>query len=429
MACLRVLIVGAGISGNALAYWLAKQKHTVTVIERHHCLRVNGLQLDLRGLGIEVMKLMGLEEAVRAKCVPEEGMGLVDPTGRKRAFFPANRSGAGAQSITSEFEIMRGDLCQLLTVAAVSKGVKYRFSTGVEAYMEKGSTVEVRLTDGSTQEVDLLVGCDGNASKVRRLMSGGGSLRGGEQDPALVMLPEKIAYYTMDEPMQKNEKYEAWGCVFPGPGKRVMATRRHNSDRIQMYLFVKDPSNGPLSNVKRGDTQEEKAAFIKLFRGCGWRAADAVRALETAAEDFYCQHTGVVKLDSWSRGHVTLVGDAGYGCPPDGFGTSMALVGAYVLAGEINRAQDTKAGGRDMLAVALKAYEETFGPCMKPIVKTYSAQASIFDRIPWTPFTLGLVTNALSIASYLRLDKLALKLMPNERGGWKLPRYEGLINP
>ncbi|KAK6365529.1 hypothetical protein LTS17_011248 [Exophiala oligosperma] len=436
MARLRVLIVGAGIAGNALAYWLAKQHHTVTVIERHHCLRVNGLQLDLRGHGIEVMRLMGLEEAVRAKCVPEEGMGLVDTTGKKRAFFPANRSGKGAQTITSEFEIMRGDLCQLLADAAELEGAKYQFSTGIEGYMEKGRNVEVKLTDGSMLEVDLLVGCDGSSSKVRRLMSGGGNLPRGGEDAALVELPERIAYFTMKEPIQEGEKFEGWGCAFPGPGKRVILIRRHKPDLVQVYLLANEPpgSNGPLSKVKRGDVKAEKAAFVELFRDCGWRAPDAVKALETAAEDFYCQHTGAVKLNSWSRGHVTLVGDAGYACPPDGFGTSMAMVGAYVLGGEINRAYLNKGENdnsaepesRNIVSDALRAYEDTFGPCMKPIVKGYSAEPGIFEKIPWTPFTLGVATNAFSIASYLRLDKLAVKFMPNEKGNWKLPSYGGL---
>lgn len=141
-----------------------------------------------------------------------------------------------------------------------------------------------------------------------------------------------------------------------------------------------------------------------------------------------------MKLDSWSRGHVTLVGDAGYGCPPDGFGTSMAMVGAYVLGGEINRAyrniggDDTSSevGDRDILSDALRAYEDTFGPCMKSILKGYSGEPGIFDKIPWTPFTISLACNAFSIASYLRLDKLAMRFMPGEKGDWKLPDYSDL---
>lgn len=87
---LRVLISGAGIAGNALAILLAKQGHAITVIERFPQLRTSGLQVDLRGHGIEVLKRMGLEEAFRARTAPEMGMRIVDKEGRDRAFFPAN---------------------------------------------------------------------------------------------------------------------------------------------------------------------------------------------------------------------------------------------------------------------------------------------------------------------------------------------------
>ncbi|KPI39070.1 uncharacterized protein AB675_4482 [Cyphellophora attinorum] len=434
---LRVLIVGAGIAGCASAYFLAKQGHSVTVIERHPGLRTNGLQLDLRGHGIEVMKLMGLEAAVRAQCVPEEGVALVDATGKRRAFFAANKTGKGAQSMTSEFEIMRGDLCRLLCEAADNVGAVFKYGVGVEAYMEMGKEVEVRLTDGRVEKVDLLVGCDGLASRVRRLMDGAGTIIEGKKDTALEEMAEKIAYFTMEEPQQEGEQWIMQGCVFPG-GKKL-GTRRHHENRIQMYLMwdERPGAGGPLDKIKRGDVKAEKAAFADLYRGEGWRANDAVKELETGAEDFYCQHTGVVKLDKWSRGRVTLVGDAGYGHPPDGYGTSCALVGAYVLGGEIEKefrqtssteSKESLAKNQDPLLAALESYEEVFGPHMKSIVNSYSAAPSMFDNIPWNGFTIGLMYRVMGTVAYLGLDKLAMKFMPADSGKWKLPVYDTVVD-
>lgn len=124
MAPLKVLISGGGIAGNALAFWLSKQGHDVTVIERFPKLRATGLQIDLRGHGIEVMRRMGLEEAFRAKSVKEQGLRIVNSSGRQMAFFPVNASGKGSQSFTTDFEIMRGDLCRLL-YDATGDHVKY----------------------------------------------------------------------------------------------------------------------------------------------------------------------------------------------------------------------------------------------------------------------------------------------------------------
>lgn len=107
MAPLNVLIIGAGIAGNFLALLLSKLNHNVTVVERYPTLRTSGLQLDLRGHGIKILKRMGLEEAFRAKSTPEQGTQVVDSSGTCHASFPANMTGRGQQGFTSDYEIMR----------------------------------------------------------------------------------------------------------------------------------------------------------------------------------------------------------------------------------------------------------------------------------------------------------------------------------
>lgn len=140
---MKILISGAGITGNALAFWLTKLGHEITIIERYPSLRANGLQIDLRGHGIEVMKRMGLEEAFRAMSVPEQGLQIVDSLGRQRAFFPANnKAGKGTQNFTTDYEIMRGDLCRLMYDTAKTKAT-YIFGTSIESFEEQDDTVLV----------------------------------------------------------------------------------------------------------------------------------------------------------------------------------------------------------------------------------------------------------------------------------------------
>ncbi|RYO98383.1 hypothetical protein DL766_000797 [Monosporascus sp. MC13-8B] len=134
MAQLKVLTVGAGIAGNSLAFWLSKLGHNVTVVERFPSLRTTGLQADLRGHRIEVPRRTGLEKAFRSLAVPEQGIQIVDSSGRPRAYFPANnKSGQGRQAFTSDFEIMRGDLCRLLYDATKDRS-EYVFGTSVEGF-------------------------------------------------------------------------------------------------------------------------------------------------------------------------------------------------------------------------------------------------------------------------------------------------------
>lgn len=101
MAPLKVLIVGGGITGPALAHWLSKLDCDITIVERAPDLRASGQQIDLRGEGVTVMRRMGIESAVRAKVVQEEGTEFVDKNGRRQAYFGANKTGQGRQSLTS----------------------------------------------------------------------------------------------------------------------------------------------------------------------------------------------------------------------------------------------------------------------------------------------------------------------------------------
>jgi 2-polyprenyl-6-methoxyphenol hydroxylase-like FAD-dependent oxidoreductase len=133
MAQLKILICGGGIAGNAIAFWLSRQGHDVTVLERSPVLRSFGLQIDLRGHGIEVMKRMGLEKQFRAKSVQEEGLEFVNSNGKVIAYFPANTSGDGPQSFVTEYEIMRGDLIRLLYDNTKDRA-RYVFGTTVESF-------------------------------------------------------------------------------------------------------------------------------------------------------------------------------------------------------------------------------------------------------------------------------------------------------
>lgn len=155
MPPLRVLISGGGIAGNALAFWLSKIGHDITVVERSSSLRDTGLQLDLRGYGIEVMKRMGLQQAFEAQIAPEKGLQIVDKKGRRRGFFPSTAPGENVQNFTSEFEIMRGTMCRILHDAAVQHGTKFIFGTSIESLEESDNSVAVRFADGKTDSFDL----------------------------------------------------------------------------------------------------------------------------------------------------------------------------------------------------------------------------------------------------------------------------------
>jgi 2-polyprenyl-6-methoxyphenol hydroxylase-like FAD-dependent oxidoreductase len=125
MTSLKVIICGGVCAGLALAYWLSRSGHQVTVIERFLALRAIEDQIDIRAQGIKVFKRMGLLDAISSKLVHESGVSIVDSHGKRKAIIMANTSGKGAQSMTSEYEIMCGGLIRILYDSKMQKSITF----------------------------------------------------------------------------------------------------------------------------------------------------------------------------------------------------------------------------------------------------------------------------------------------------------------
>ncbi|CCT72901.1 probable 2-polyprenyl-6-methoxyphenol hydroxylase and related FAD-dependent oxidoreductases [Fusarium fujikuroi] len=417
MTELKILICGAGIAGNALAYWLAQQRHHVTVMERHPDLRSTGLQIDIRGHGIEVLKRMGLEAAFRSMSVKEQGLEFVNSSGKVIAYFPANTTGTGLQSFTTDYEIMRGDLIRLLYDRTKDR-VRYVFGTTVDSFEQLDDCVEVLFSNSDKGRYDLIIGADGQWSRTRKQMIGPEA-----KDP-VNFLGVYVGYFTFPRPIKKGEAYNGTGYI--APGKRLLFTRRHSTNRVQAYLVGLNDSERLMAARKDGGVEDEKAIFSELFRSAGWRSEELIEEMQNSP-DFYCEHMGVVRLDTWFNGRVGLLGDAAY-CPTatTGMGTTSSLVGAYVLAGEIQRHCSRYDSSKEIVPEALHAYEERFRPFMKTVQDGIEKDKTYWHKMPSGPILLMVLNMFLSIASFFRLDVLAKNIMKEETGDWKLPDYEGM---
>ncbi|KAI8629475.1 hypothetical protein F5Y19DRAFT_484853 [Xylariaceae sp. FL1651] len=426
MARLRILISGGGIAGNALAFWLSKIGHDITVVERFSSLRDTGLQLDLRGHGIEVMKRMGLEEAFKSRIAPEQGVQVVDKWGKQRGFFPSNTSGKGKQSFTTEFEIMRGDLCRIIYDAA--KGhTNYIFGTSIESLEDKGSSVTVHFANGKTDTFDLVVGADGLNSRTRKMMLGPGSDDGLRPIEGLY-----VGYFTMPRPMKEGEQYLA--TVYLAPGNRGYMVRRSDPKQLQVYVGGKITKKDPFKNVPKGDVKAEKAVLTELLQGAGWETDEILKSLNTD-NDFYLERMGMVKLDRWFRGRVALVGDAAW-CPTanTGMGTSSSIVGAYILAGEIARhcghgtieAASGKLDTQDNIGKALAAYDQRFRPFMDQVQKGVGDESSFVPSFLSTSIGVSLIYFFVGILSFFKVNIGAMMLKEGVEN-WDLPNYKELL--
>ncbi len=398
---MKVLVCGGGVAGQAVAFWLARGGHRVTVVERFPELRATGAQVDLRGQGIDAIRRMGLLDEVRANLVDEAGVAFVDARGRARATILANTSGQGRQTLTSEYEIMRGDLIRILH-DATRNDVEYVFGVSVDRFEQDEHRVVAHFSDGTTGEFDLLIGADGQGSRTRREIL--------DTDPYW-KVGIHVAYWFVPRIASDTDIRDTYNA----PGGRMIMRRSHNPAETQVYFFLREDS-AEASAIHREPVDRQKRFWAERFRDAGWQTGRFIEGMETAGF-FYSQEVLQVRADTWSRGRVTLVGDAAHCASPySGMGTSGGLVGAYVLAGELNRRPGD-------LPAALASYDATLRPFVDEIqaaVKPYLLKVGI----PARQWEIDAFHSVTALACRLHIPELVARLSKEDRGGaWQLPDY------
>jgi 2-polyprenyl-6-methoxyphenol hydroxylase-like FAD-dependent oxidoreductase len=337
----EVLISGAGIAGTAAAYWLRGAGYSVTVVERAPSPRLGGQTVDLRGAGRVVVDRMGLLDQIRTATVTQRGIAWVDGSGRHRAEMPVDAF--GGRGIVSADEILRGDLAAIMYEAA-QPGVHYLFDDTITLIEQREDGVLVTFEKSPQRRFDLVVGADGLHSVVRRLTFG-------VQTDAFQPLGILNAWFTVPAEIALDN----WYLMYNAPRGRVVSIRPGRLAHEQKAgLTVRSTES-----FERNDLPAQLELLERQFGDVGWEAPRLLQAARTAP-DFYLESMGQVRLDRWSRGRVVLLGDAGY-CPSPltGLGTSLALVGAYILAGELASAADdvTAATEQDAIHAAFDRYE------------------------------------------------------------------------
>ena len=428
MSKLRVLVVGASIAGPTAAYWLAKAGANVTVIERFPQLRTNGQNVDIRTAGVTVMRRTpGMEAAVRAKVMSMDGISFIRSDGYSYGILRATGN-PDQQSLISEYEIFRGDLARILfDLTKDNKNIKYVFGEQIASMQqnerEEDGPIKVEFANGlPTSEYDLVVACDGATSRTRAI-----GLGCGVRDH-VKPVNTWAAFFSIEGDLLEGSRtglsYSSVPGRFVGLGPDPKGDPKGTDPSaknkvVAMGVNRRDDDDSMLAfraAVKQGD-DALKRFIAQHYEGAGWKTPEIMKRM-LKSEDFYANEIVQVKLPSLYKGRFVLVGDAGY-CPgPTGGGTTLAIAGAYVLAGEICMHKGD-------LAAGLQGYEERMRPIITDMQQIPYGIPGIIA--PQTAWGLWLRNNIFGFIVWTGVIGFAQKYFanafaPTEK--YKLPEYE-----
>jgi 2-polyprenyl-6-methoxyphenol hydroxylase-like FAD-dependent oxidoreductase len=289
----------------------------VTVVEQAPGLRPGGQAVDARGVAKEVIRRMGLEAEIRAVCTDTAGAHAVDADGRVLETQSAEEN--DGDGYVSEIEVLRGDFSQVL-YDDTSRDVEYVFGDRIAELSQDAGGVDVTFAKGGRRRFELVIGADGLHSALRSSVFG-------PREQFVRHLGLVLAFFTVpnefgiDRWLLDYREGGRWAGLRPVPD----ATKA-----IAMLSFPADHFD-----VDHRDVEAQKRLLREEMAGFGWETERILSHLDDTT-DFYLDQVAQVVMDHWSRGRVGLIGDAAYSASPmSGAGTGLALVGAYLLAGEL----------------------------------------------------------------------------------------------
>ncbi|MFE7111437.1 FAD-dependent monooxygenase [Streptomyces sp. NPDC057575] len=314
----KVLISGAGIAGAALAFWLNRYGFAVTVVEKAGVLRSGGYPIDVRGTALEVVRRMGILPRLKEAHIELRRLTFLGGDGSEVASVDPHTVTGGVAG--RDIEVRRGDLTDALH-AAVRDDVEFVFDDSIDTLDQSGHEVDVTFRGGNRRTFDLVFGADGLHSRTREFLFG-----------PEVQFHRYLGYcfagFTMRNTFGLSHELMMWNT----PGRAAALYAVEDNDEVHVLLNFTHPKP-PLDTFRNPEAQRDLVATV--YADAGWEVPGMLAAMRDA-EDLFFDGVSQIRMPRWSSGRVALVGDAAY-APSflTGQGSSLALVGAYMLAGSL----------------------------------------------------------------------------------------------
>ncbi len=347
---MRIVINGIGVAGPALAFWLSRSGHEVTLVETSPHLRTAGYVVDFWGIGYDIAERMGVIDDIRALGYQVREVRYVDRRGHQEGGFDVD---VFQRMTGGRFTSVRRSDISATFYRALEGRVESIFGDSVAQIDDDGKRVRVRFEHAAAREVDLVVGADGMHSRVRQLAFGPDSA-----------FEKSLGYHVAAfEAKGYRPRDELVFLSHNVPGRQL--SRLSMRDDRTLFLFI-------LRNEFLGGADEDpRAALQRVFSDAGWEWPMISQEL-SRARDVYFDRVSQIQMDRWTKGRIALVGDAA-ACVSlmAGEGTGLAITEAYVLAGEL-------ATYGDDITTAFMKYEERLMPLLRKKQRSAESFASSF---------------------------------------------------
>jgi len=384
----NILISGAGIAGLTLAYWLKKFGFNPTVVEIAPRLREGGYAIDFWGAGFDM--------AERMKIVPD--LEKVDLNMAEVAFVDKNNQRKGGMNYQKLKKMMKGRAFTLLRSDLskdiynhLDKGIEIIFGDTIHKIEQNEEGVAVSFRSGNTRSFNLVAGADGLHSNVRNLVFGDET-----------QFEKYYGYYTASFTIEEGVSNGTSFLTYNIPCKQA-AVYSINKNKAATFFIFTSPQK---LSYNHHDIEKQKEMLKIEFENAGWKCAELLSKMNTAP-DFYFDVVSQIQMNSWSKDRVTLVGDA-CDCPSllSGQGSTLAMVGAYILAGELKEANGN-------YKTAFEQYENIFKPFIYS--KQNIAQNFAKSLVPKSKFGIWLRNTFTNLMFLPFVSKLFIKQFMDDK--------------
>jgi 2-polyprenyl-6-methoxyphenol hydroxylase-like FAD-dependent oxidoreductase len=383
-----VLISGAGIAGTTLAYWLKKFGFRPTIVEYAPELRAGGYAIDFWGAGFDVAERMGIVSDLNRAELNMQELVFVDENNKQQCAL--NYVKIKKQMKGRALTLLRSGLAKVI-YDHLDKDMEIIFGDSIKDIEQHENEVAVTFQSGISRNFDLIVGADGLHSNVRNLVFG-------DEGQFEKFYGYYTASYTIENDVSDGEEFLTYNV----PCKQAATYSISKNKSATFFIFT---SPNKLSYSHR-DMEAQKQILRNEFENIGWKCAALISKMDTAP-DFYFDVVSQIQMSNWSKGRVTLVGDA-CDCPSllSGQGSTLAIVAAYILAGELKEANGN-------YKTAFAQYQNAF----KPFIETKQKIAQNFSKslVPKSRFGIWTRNMFINLMFLPFVSKLFIKQFMDDK--------------